>query len=396
MFDTLEMAPQDAILGMMEAYYEDPNPKKINLSVGVYQDEQGRTPILDVVREAEKRVLQEESTKTYLTIAGSPDYASAVERLMFGADHEIVGQGRAAISHTPGGTGALRVAGDFLNNLFPDASIWLSVPTWPNHPNVFTAAGIPMKTYPYFDAAGNCLALDEMLEALGQAPAGDVVVLHACCHNPTGIDPTLDEWNKIADVLYDRGLLPLLDFAYQGFADSVDEDAAGVRAFCRAGAELIVCSSFSKNFGLYRERVGALTVVCSSRESAQKAQSHVKRTIRANYSNPPAHGAAIVTTVLGDEELTSRWQGEVGAMRDRINSTRKLLVEKLAAQAIDRDFSFITQQRGMFSFSGLTPEQTDILREKHSIYIVRSGRINVAGVTRANVDRIASAIAEVL
>jgi len=390
------MAPQDAILGLMEAYGQDPNPEKINLSVGVYKDDQGRTPILDVVREAQQRVLQEESSKVYLAITGLPEYATAVQRLMFGPDHEIVTAGRATTAHTPGGTGALRVAGDFLKNQFPGATLWLSNPTWPNHPSVFAAAGVKTKTYPYFNTQDNSLALDEMLDVLRGAPYGDIVLLHACCQNPTGIDPTLDEWQQIADVLSERGLVPMVDFAYQGFADGVDEDAAGLRTICQKSKELIICSSFSKSFGLYRERVGALTIVCSSRDAAARTQSHIKRTIRSNYSTPPAYGGAVVTTVLTDEALTARWIGEVAQMRDRINSMRSLLAERLAAAGVARDFSFITEQRGMFSITGLTPEQTDALRENDSIYIVRSGRINIAGVTEANVDRLTKAIARVL
>jgi aspartate/tyrosine/aromatic aminotransferase len=396
MFETIEMAPRDAILGLTEAFVGDPNRDKINLSVGVYQDASGRTPILEAVREAETRLLRSETTKSYLGIVGSPEYARAVQRLILGADHEVVTSGRAATAQTPGGTGALRVAGDFVKVCYGAPRIWLSQPTWPNHAKVFAAAGLETSSYPYFRPGSDQLDLDAMLSQLKSLPAGDVVVLHACCHNPTGIDPSIDQWRQIADVVYDRGLLPLLDFAYQGFAQGLADDAAALQTMCRPKAELIVCSSFSKNFGLYRERVGALTVVGADRETVKRVESQVKQCIRANYSNPPAHGGQVVTTVLDDPELTSLWEGEVATMRDRIRSMRKLLVQALADQGVTRDFSFMTRQRGMFSFSGLNPEQVDRLREEYSIYIVRSGRINVAGITEKNIDRLATAVAEVL
>ncbi len=396
MFDQIEMAPPDAILGITEAFKSDPNPNKINLSVGVYKDENGVTPILESVRQAEAQVLAEQTTKAYLGIPGSPEYAQAVQQLMFGADHEVVASGRAVTAHSPGGTGALRVAGDFLNKNLAGRRIWLSKPTWPNHPAVFAAAGVETKTYPYFDAANNRLDLDAMLGALREIPAGDTVLLHGCCHNPTGIDPTEAQWEQIADTVYERGLLPLLDFAYQGFSDGIDADAVGLRALARPGAELIVCSSFSKNFGLYRDRVGALTMVTADADVAARVTSQLKRCIRTNYSNPPAHGGNIVTTILGSDSLSQLWRQEVDQMRDRINGMRRSLVETLAAKGVTRDFSFITNQRGMFSFSGLTPEQVDALRDRHSVYAVRSGRINVAGITPANIDRLCSAIADVL
>ncbi len=396
MFNQIEMAPPDAILGITEAFKKDPNPQKINLSVGVYKDEHSQTPVLESVRQAESQVVAEQTTKGYLGIPGSPDYARAVQQLMLGADHEVVASARAVTANTPGGTGALRVAGDFLKNNLPDRRLWLSDPTWPNHPAIFAAAGIETKTYPYFDRENNRLALDEMLGALRQIPPGDVVLLHGCCHNPTGIDPTQDEWTQIADVLDQRGLLPLLDFAYQGFSDGIAEDAVGLRALARPGAELIVCSSFSKNFGLYRDRVGALTFVTADSDAAARVASQMKRCIRSNYSNPPAHGSNIVTTILGSDPLSKLWREEVDQMRNRINQMRQLFVETLAAKGVSRDFSFITAQRGMFSFSGLTAEQVDALREKRSVYAVRSGRINVAGMTRDNMDTLCTAIADVL
>jgi len=396
MLETLDMAPADAILGLTEAFKKDPNPAKINLGVGVYKDAANTTPIFEAVKRAEERILAQETTKSYLPIPGAEDYAAAVQTLVFSEGHEIVADRRAATAHTPGGTGALRVAGDLIKTRFPGARIWLSDPTWANHPSVFSAAGLDIQQYAYYDAANACLDFDAMLAALRTVPEGDVVLLHGCCHNPTGMDPTPEQWRAIADVAAERGFLPFFDFAYQGLADGLEEDAAGLRAFCRPGCELLVASSFSKNFGLYNERVGALTLVAASADAVQRAFSHVKNVIRANYSNPPAHGAAIVATVLDDPDLRASWEGEVKTMRDRINGMRRLFVDSLEAKGVTRDFSFITRQRGMFSFSGLNKEQVAALREKYAIYIVGSGRINVAGMTADNMDRLCTAIADVL
>ncbi|MFV2066065.1 MAG: amino acid aminotransferase, partial [Pirellulales bacterium] len=383
-------------LGLTEAFLNDPRPDKINLGVGVYQDEEGRTPVLASVCEAEARRLREETTKSYLGITGSPQYAAAVQHLLLGEEHEIVTARRAVTSHTPGGTGALRVAADFLAKLFPGVRVWLSRPTWPNHGAVFAAAGVETAEYAYFDPENNRLDFQGLMRDLEKIPPGDVVLLHGCCHNPTGIDPAGDEWRQIAEVLAKGQLVPLIDFAYQGLARGLDDDAEGLRAFARPGAEWIICSSFSKNFGLYRERVGALTVVARDVEAAERVQSQIKRCIRANYSNPPAHGGAIVTTVLSDTGLRRQWLSEVEAMRNRIHAMREGLVETLAAKGVTQDFSFIARQCGMFSFTGLDPEQVDHLRTEHSIYIVRSGRINVAGINRGNLDRLCTAIASVL
>lgn len=396
MFHNIQPAPRDPILGLSESFKEDPNPKKINLSVGVYQDSTGKTPILDSVLQAGKLVLERQKSKSYLPIPGSPAYATAVQKLLFGESHEAVTSGRAATSHTPGGTGALRVAADFIHQQFPNATVWMTQPTWPNHPQIFAAAGVPTKSFPYFDAKTNSLAFDEAIAAIEKIPAGDVILLHGCCHNPTGIDPTPEQWKKLADVVYGRGILPLLDFAYQGFAEGIQEDAAGLLAFTRPGSELMVCSSFSKNFGLYCERVGALTIVAKDKTAAETVQSQVKAVIRANYSNPPAHGAELVTTILSDPALRKQWEGEVAQMRDRINGMRELLVKTLKAKGVPGDYSFITRQRGMFSFSGLTPAQVEALKKDHAIYVVGSGRINVAGITDQNVGPLCEAIAQVV
>jgi aspartate/tyrosine/aromatic aminotransferase len=396
MFERLQPAPRDPIIGLTEAFRDDPRPSKINLSAGVYQDASGKTPILECVRRAGQRIIERQTSKAYLPIPGSPAFAAAVGPLMFGGRHEALASGRAVIAHTPGGTCALRVAADFIHQQFPKATIWLTDPTWPNHPQIFAAAGVPTKSFPYFDAPANSLAWDAALAAIATMPAGDVILLHGCCHNPTGIDPTAEQWAKLADAVYARGLLPLIDFAYQGFADGIEEDAVAVRTFCRPGAELLVCSSYSKNFGLYCDRVGALVAVAADKQAADIVQSQIKACIRANYSNPPAHGGELVITVLGDAELTALWRQEVAQMRGRINGMRKLLVETLRAKGVPGDWSFITRQRGMFSFTGLSREQVDALREQHAIYIVGSGRINVAGITPDNCGPLCEAIGDVV
>lgn len=396
MFEALEKAPPDPILGLTEAFRNDSNPNKVNLSVGVYRAADGSTPILRCIKEAERRLLEIEQTKGYLGIDGLPEYCAQVRQLLFGNDHEIVTSGRAVTIQSPGGTGALRIAADFLHRKFPQASIWCSKPTWANHPNVFSAAGLTVKDYPYIDVAGTGLDFDALAASLNGIPAGDVVCLHACCHNPTGIDPTPQQWKQIADIVYGRGLLPLVDFAYQGFGNGLAEDSRGLHELCRPGAELLICNSFSKNFGLYSERVGGLTMVAGNADAATAALSHAKACVRANYSNPPKHGALAVSTVLSHAELRSQWETELAEMRNRINGMRQLFAETMKQKAPQRDFSFITRQLGMFSFSGLTPVQVDELRSKYSIYIVGSGRINVAGMTESNMDRLCDAITGVL
>lgn len=399
MFESVPMAPPDSILGLTEAFKRDPNPDKINLSVGVYCDEHGRTPILQCVKEAERRLLDKETTKTYLPIDGLPEFTRLIAQLLFaprGNGHPLLTSGRLAVSQTPSGTAALRVAADYIHKLHPGATVWLSQPTWPNHPQIFEAAGLPTRSYPYFDPATNSLAFDRMLAAIEQMPPGDVLLLHGCCHNPTGVDPTPDQWQAIAQAARRRNLLILMDLAYQGFGDGLAEDVVGLHALAEAGLEMLVASSYSKNFSLYCERVGALTVVAPDPDSASRVQSQIKTVIRANYSNPPAHGALIVTTILSDPQLRRQWELELAQMRDRIHRMRRLFVETLAAKGVRRDFSFLIRQKGMFSFSGLGPDQVDRLRREFSIYIVGNGRINVAGMTPANMDRLCSAIAQVL
>lgn len=396
MFDAIQAALPDAILGLTEAFRGDDNPNKVNLTVGVYKDETGATPILESVKAAEARLLEGEASKGYLPIGGLGEFCDLTQALYFGDDHEVVSSKRAATFQTPGGTGALRVAADFIHQNFPSASIWCSTPTWPNHPKVFKAAGVNVENYPYFDADSHGVNIDGMLEAIKSAPAGDVICLHACCHNPTGADPSADQWKQIADAVYERGLLPFLDFAYLGFGDGIESDRSALTEFARPGAELLVASSYSKNFGLYSERVGALTVVTGAADSAKTVASQVKATIRTNYSNPPSHGASIVREILVDAALRQQWDGELAEMRERINGMRRLFTQTMADRLPGRDFSFIERQRGMFSYSGLTAEQVDTLREKFSIYIVRDGRINVAGINPGNVGPLCDAVSSIL
>lgn len=396
MFEKMTMAPPDPILGLTEAYKKDPNPDKINLGVGVYKDESGKTPIFSSVKKAEAKLLEAEQTKSYLPMPGAPEYGEAVQRLVFGEGSEVMSSGRARTAHTPGGTGALRITGDFLKTSFPETKIWVSNPTWANHKNVFGAAGLEVQSYPYYDAESCKVDFDAMMKALKSIPAGHAVLLHGCCHNPTGMDLSVEQWAEIADAVSEKKLVPIVDFAYQGFAEGVDEDAKGLRQLCKEGQDLFVCSSFSKNFGLYNERVGALTLVAGSSEAADAAFSHLKLNIRRCYSNPPSHGGSIVTTVLSDANLSKEWEDEVRAIRERIKQMRQLFVDTLKAKGVEQDFSFITRQNGMFSMSGLNKEQVETLREKYAIYIVGSGRINVAGMTPDNMDRLCGAIAEVL
>ena len=395
MFEQLQAAKPDAILGLTEAFRNDPNPAKINLTVGVYKDADGQTPVLQTVKEAEAEILESQKSKGYLPMTGSPEFGQAIQKLLFGDAIESMAD-RARTAQTPGGTGALRVAGDFIHTMFPDATLWLSQPTWPNHPGIFAAAHVPVDAYPYFDAETNALDFSAMIAKLETLPPGDVVLLHGCCHNPTGVDPTLEQWKQIAKVLSERSLIPLIDFAYQGFSDGVQEDAAGLRIVCAECDEVLICSSYSKNFSLYNDRVGALTLIARSAAEADTAVGHLKLRIRTNYSNPPAHGGAIVTTILGNDALHLRWKQEVDSMRSRINAMRGLFASALKAKGVSQDFSFMNRQRGMFSFSGLTPEQVENLRQEKSIYIVGSGRVNVAGMTENNMEAFSEAIAGVL
>ena len=396
MFEKVQIAPPDPILGLTEMFKADPNPDKINLSVGVYQDASGKTPVLDTVKEAEKRILEQEKSKGYLPMTGDPVYCAQVQELLFGEGHEIIASKRATTAQCPGGTGALRVAGDYLNTLHPGAKIWLSNPTWANHNTIFTAAGLTCEKYDYRDPVTNGLDFDAMCASIKTIPKGDIILLHGCCHNPTGIDPTPEQWAQIGDLLAEQGVLPLVDFAYQGLGSGIEEDRAGLLELTKKVKQMLICSSFSKNFGLYRERTGALTVVADNAAQAATVMSQVKLRIRYNYSNPPSHGGQIVATVLSDKELKARWIEEVADIRNRINEMRHLLVKTLKEKGLEQDFSPIIEQCGMFSVTRLTKEQVTELREKYSIYIVDSGRINVAGLTHDNMDRLCEALKSVL
>ena len=393
MFETLEMAPPDAILGLNETFRNDSNPDKINLSVGVYKNQDGITPILDCVKAAEQKLLAEETQKSYLSIDGSPEYAQLVKQLLF---EGAIDEARLATVQAPGGTGALRVAAEFLSKRMDRNRIWCSKPTWGNHVNIFQAAGLEVDWYPYLDEAQQGLAFDALQGTMSEIPAGDIVCLHACCHNPSGVDPSLEQWQQMATIAQQQGLIVLLDFAYQGFASGLREDAACLNPLLESGCDLLICNSFSKNFGLYSERVGALTMVASSGDAASAALSHAKSTVRANYSNPPKHGAAIVTTILSDEQLTAQWHQELADMRKRISDMRQRFAQIMIDKNSPHDFSSITEQCGMFSFSGLSKLQVDRLRNEYSIYIVGNGRINVAGITDNNIERLCDAILGVL
>ncbi len=390
-FIGIPVAPPDSILGLTEAFAADEHPNKMNLSVGVYKDASGRTPILRCVKQAEERLLASEKSKGYLSIDGLPDYRNVVRSLIFG---DSLTEDRVAISQTPGGTGALRVAADFIATQLSPIRIWIPSPTWANHPAIFAAAGLPSDTYRYLSSDRTSFDLEGMISDLSKKTSpGDAVLLHACCHNPTGVDPTLDDWKVIAKTIAERRLLPLIDFAYQGFGDGIEEDTLGVKSVLAEVSEAFVCSSFSKNFGLYSERVGAVCLVAGDHESMLAVQSQLKTIVRTNYSNPPRHGGAIVATILQDESLTKTWKQEVDQMRERIDQLRQQFVQTM--KSAGHDFSFLLSQKGMFSYSGLTAMQVDELKNKHGIYMVGSGRINVAGMSESRMDELCAAVASV-
>ena len=396
MFENITAAPADPILGLADLFRNDDRPNKINLGIGVYKDETGQTPVLTSVKKAEQYLLENETTKNYLSIDGLADFARCTQALLFGQDSAIISAKRARTAQTPGGTGALRVAADFLATQTGAKRVWISNPSWPNHKNVFNSAGLEVCEYDYYDAENHQLDFDAMLASLRGAKAGDVVLFHGCCHNPTGIDPTAEQWSQLAELSKASGWLPLFDFAYQGFARGLEEDAEGLRIFAASHQELIVASSYSKNFGLYNERVGAFTLVAAEAGVADTAFSQDKYTIRANYSNPPAHGAAVVATILGNDALRAIWEQELTDMRQRIHRMRQLFVNTLQEKGANRDFSFIIRQNGMFSFSGLNKDQVIRLREEFGVYAVNSGRVNVAGMTPDNMAALCEAIVAVL
>ena len=394
MWQNVQTAPADAILGLTEAFRADDNPQKVNLGVGVYKDEAGRTPILQAVKEAEKILVASEISKNYLPIPGEASFAASVRELVFGAEHPALSENRVVTAQMPGGTGALRVGAELLRKFLPKATVWISNPTWANHKGIFSA--FPQKEYPYYDPARIGINFPAMLESLSAVPAGDIVVLHACCHNPSGFDLQKAQWDEIAAVAAARKWLPFLDFAYQGFAQGLAEDRYAVTKLAATGLDMLVASSYSKNFGLYNERCGALSLLAPSEKEAAVAISHLKTVIRVFYSNPPAHGGSIVTTVLTDQDLSALWQEELAAMRQRIVEMRHLLVDGLKERGVSQDFSFITRQNGMFSYTGLDNRVVDWLRAEKHIYMVAGGRINLAGLTTKNIGYVCDSLYQAL
>ncbi|MDR3444206.1 MULTISPECIES: amino acid aminotransferase [unclassified Dyella] len=395
LFASVEMTPGDPILGLTEAYLADSRPGKVNLGVGIYYDEQGRIPLMRAVHEVEKSLALEAKPRGYLPIDGMPAYNSATQKLVFGEDSPLLAAGRVATSQTIGGSGALRIGADLLKKVLPKAKIAISNPSWENHRVVFSAAGFEVVEYAYYDAATHGLDFAGMLADLGKLEPGTVVLLHACCHNPTGVDLTAEQWQQVVDLVKDRGLMPFIDMAYQGFDEGIDADATAVRLFAASGIDaFVVANSYSKSFSLYGERVGALSVVGKDREEALRVQSLVKRTIRSNYSSPATHGGALVSAVLNSKELKAMWEQELGEMRERIHGMRAGMVEKLAA-AGSPQFGFIQQQAGMFSYSGLSKTQVDRLRDEYAIYAIGTGRICVAALNRVNLDTVVNAVAAV-
>jgi len=388
----VKMAPRDAILGLTELYVADPNPKKVNLGVGVYYDDQGKVPLLECVRRADEALTATGVARPYLAMDGFPDYVREVQSLLFGPNHPAVAAGRVTTVQAVGGTGGLKVGADFIKRFAPEAAVYMSDPTYDNHRPLFEEAGFRIETYPYYDPRTRGIRFPEMLTGMRGIPKGSVLLLHACCHNPTGVDIRGAQWDEVMKIVAERRLIPFLDFAYQGFGDGVEEDAQVARRFAQELPVVLVAMSFSKSFSLYGERVGALSVVASDSGEAAKVLSNLKRMIRTNYSNPPSHGARIVAAVLADPELRALWVKEVIGMRDRVRLMRKELVERLKKRIPD-DFGFILQQRGIFSYSGLSREQMIALRERYSVYGIESGRICVAALNSKNLDYVADSIA---
>ena len=395
-FTAVEMAPRDPILGLTEQFNADTHPAKVNLGVGVYFNDEGKLPVLRCVAEAEKQLLAAPKAKNYLPIDGLATYDKAVQGLVFGNDSEAVASGRVATVQSLGGTGGLKVGADFLRRLNPAAKTLLSDPSWENHRALFTNAGFVVETYPYYDAATRDIRFDAMLAALRAAAPGTVVVLHACCHNPTGYDITTAQWEQVAAACQQTGLVPFLDMAYQGFGLGIQQDGQAVRSFLPTGMSFLVSTSFSKSFSLYGERAGALSVVCGSKDEAARVLSQLKIVIRSNYSTPPTFGAQVVSLVLTSPDLRAMWEEELASMRDRIKSMRHALVAKLQAAGVKADLGYITRQMGMFSYSGLTPAQMQRLRSEFGVYGLDSGRICVAALNSRNIDAVASALSKVM
>ncbi len=395
-FAAVEMAPRDPILGLTEGFNADTRPTKVNLGVGVYYDDNGKIPLLAAVKAAEKARLEAMPARGYQPIEGLAAYNQAVQQLLFGTDSPLLKDGRVTTIEALGGTGALKVGADFLKRLYPQAKVYISDPSWENHRALFESAGFTVENYPYYDPATRGVNFAGMKACLESMPANTIVVLHACCHNPTGADITPDQWQQVVAAIRDRGLIAFIDMAYQGFADGIKQDAVALDLFAASGLQFFVSSSFSKSFSLYGERVGALTVVTAAKDETARVLSQVKRVVRTNYSNPPTHGGAVVAAVLANQELRQQWEDELAGMRDRIRAMRTALVEKLKAKGVAQDFSFVVQQRGMFSYTGLTADQVERLKNEFGIYAVSTGRICLAALNSKNIDYVADAIATVL
>lgn len=395
-FSAVELAPRDPILGLNESFNADSRTTKVNLGVGVYFDDNGKIPLLNAVKLAEKARLEAMPARGYQPIEGPAAYNQSVQTLLFGKDSPLLAEGRVITAEALGGTGALKIGADYLKRLFPNATVYISDPSWENHRALFESAGFPVDVYPYYDATTRGVNFEAMKARLNTLPAGSIIVLHACCHNPTGADLNEAQWRETIEAIRARGLVAFIDMAYQGFADSIADDALALNLFSASGLQFFVSSSFSKSFSLYGERVGALSVVTGSKDESTRVMSQVKRVIRTNYSNPPTHGGSVVAAVLSSPELRQMWEDELGGMRVRIRAMRSSLVEKLKAKGTAQDFSFITQQRGMFSYTGLSADQVARMQSEFGIYAVSTGRICLAALNTRNVDYVADAIAAVL
>ena len=395
-FAAVEMAPRDPILGLNESFNADTRSTKVNLGVGVYFDDNGKIPLLAAVKAAEDARVKSALPRGYQPIEGSPAYNQAVQNLLLGKDSALIANGQVITAQALGGTGALKIGADYLKRLSPNAKVYISDPSWENHRALFESAGFVVENYPYYDAATRGVNFTGMMACLNSLDAGSIIILHACCHNPTGADLSDAQWQEVVDACRARGLVPFLDMAYQGFADGIDADAVAVRAFSASGLQFFVSSSFSKSFSLYGERVGALSIITAGKDEAGRVMSQVKRVIRTNYSNPPIHGGALVAAVLSSPELRQQWEDELGGMRDRIRAMRTGLVEAIKAQGVAQDFSFVIKQRGMFSYTGLTAAQVERMKDEFGIYAVSTGRICLAALNTKNVDYVAKAIAAVI
>ena len=396
LFAAVEMAPRDPILGLTEGFNADQNPSKVNLGVGVYYSDDGKIPLLEAVKTAERARLEAMPPRGYQPIEGTVAYNQAVQKLLFGAESPLLAEGRVITAQCLGGTGALKVGADYLKRLLPTAKVYISDPSWENHRALFESAGFAVESYPYYDPATRGVDFAAMKACLGALPAGSIVVLHACCHNPTGADLTAAQWQEVVAAVRERNLVAFIDMAYQGFADGIPQDAHALDLFAASGLQFFVSSSFSKSFSLYGERVGALSIVTAAKEESARVMSQLKRVIRTNYSNPPTHGGAVVAAVLSSPELRAMWEKELAGMRDRIRLMRSSLVDKLQARGVAQDFSFVTRQRGMFSYTGLTAAQVELLRADYGIYAVSTGRICLAALNSRNIDYVADAIASTL